>query len=195
VKATAEAISIQPDIDLIALCLRGNRNAFAPVVERYHACIFGFTYRYTRNREDAADLTQETFLRAFRSLNQYDSRFPLRNWLYTIATNACHDWARRCNTQPQGAPILDNPEVDSIQATGQEAGDPADIVIRAENTQVVENAVAGLPEEYRAPLILFYMEGLSQGEISSILQLPLTVVKNRLYRARLRLRQMLEGLA
>lgn len=180
------------DVNLVAECLGGNRNAFAPLVERYQSNVYNFCYRYTHNREDAGDLAQETFLRAFRHLDRYNSKYSFRSWLYTIATNTCHDWARKHNSQPAPALLLDHADHEWHDIAAPESGNPAEIVINTENTQALETAIASLPEEYRTCIILFYVAELSQAEMCEVLSLPVTIVKNRLYRARLRLRQMLE---
>jgi RNA polymerase sigma-70 factor (ECF subfamily) len=180
------------DLDHVASVLGGNRNSFAPLVEQYQAGIYNYAYRYTHNREEAADLTQETFLRAFRFLDRYNSRYSFRNWLYAIATNACRDWARRMQGQNTTTLLPSDLDEEVNMSEDERNSDPAELVVTSENTQALAQAIAQLPEDYRACLILFHIEGLSQAELCQILQLPLTVVKNRLYRARLRLRQMLE---
>ncbi len=186
-KAAVE-LTQDSDISLIATCLSGNRNAFAPLVERYQARIYNLCYRYTHSPEDAGDLTQETFMRAFRSLDRYDEAYAFRTWLYSIGTNVCRDWARRQKRLPETAALHD--EHDAIDLG--EHVDPADIAINTSDQEALARAVAALPEAYKALIILFYIEELSQDEMGKILQLPLTTIKNRLYRARLLLRQWLE---
>lgn len=186
-KAAAD-LTQDSDISLVATCLRGNRNAFAPLVERYQARIYNLCYRYTHNTEDACDLTQETFIRAFRALDRYNDAYAFRTWLYSIATNVCRDWARRTKHLVETAALLD--EHDAVEENKHV--DPADITINSHDQEALAKAVAALPEAYRALIILFYIEELSQEEIGKILQLPITTIKNRLYRARLMLRQWLE---
>lgn len=186
------AVAAPTDAELVATVLNGNRNAFAPLVERYQTGIYNFTYRYTHNREDAADLAQETFLRAFRSLHRYNKKYQLRNWLYSIAANVCRDWSRKNGSRPATMAFAASPGIDSsAEPAGDSSDNPAEIVLTNENSKALADAISQLPDDYRACLILFHIEGISQAEICQILQLPLSVVKNRLYRARLRLRQML----
>jgi RNA polymerase sigma-70 factor (ECF subfamily) len=185
VKAVVE-LAQDSDISLVATCLRGNRNAFAPLVERYQARIYNLCYRYTHNPEDARDLTQETFIRAFRALDRYKEAYAFRTWLYSIGSNVCRDWSRRSKHLPETATLID--EYDAAD----ECADPADIAINTEDQSALAEAIATLPDAYKSLIILFYIEELSQEEISKILQLPITTIKNRLYRARLQLRQRLE---
>lgn len=185
-----DAVLSASDGRLVADVLAGDRSAFEPLVKRYQAAIYNFAYRYTHDREEAADLTQETFLRAFRHLHRYNSSLPMRNWLYAIASNICRDWTRRRKARPVTAPWPDNGEEPPRGAAMQD-DNPLDLLITAADVQALEAAIAELPDEYRVCFILFHLEGVSQADVAQILDLPLTVVKNRLYRARNRLRKRL----
>src|SRR5690625_1049522 len=96
--------SLMTDAELVAKVVAGERREFAVLVERYQRDIYNLAYRSTYNRHDAEDITQETFLRAFRSLAKYDTTRSLRTWLYTIAVNICRDWVRRQGSRPQAVP-------------------------------------------------------------------------------------------
>ena len=174
--------------EMVAAVLAGNRQAFAPLVEQNQAVIYNFTYRYTRSRTDAEDLTQETFLRAFRHLHQYRCHLPFHNWLYGIAANVCRDWSRRCSVRP---PTARRPEENGENPSAIADADPSDLMNNAENRRQLEEAVRALPDSYKTAFILFYIQEVSQAEIARALGLPLTVVKNRLYRARMMLRKSL----
>lgn len=181
------------DRELVQAVLRGDRRQFAGLVQRYQRDIYNLAYRSTHNRQDAEDITQEVFLRAFRSLARYDETRPFRSWLYAIAVNVCRDWARRQASRPREAPLEGS--------AGEEAGRspelpadgplPAEVAAARDMQRQVQAALMELDPEYRLLVILFYVRGMSQAEIAEVTGLPLTVVKNRLYRARQRLRAIL----
>lgn len=179
------------DVELVEAVLSGERQQFALLVERYQRDIYNVGYRSTNNRQDAQDVTQETFLRAFRSLARYDTGRSLRTWLYTIAVNVCRDWARTKERRPQAVALLDSDGSDPVSPDPNRSAQPQDVVIDREIQRTVQAAVMELDPDYRLLVILFYMRGLPQAEIADIMGLPLSVVKNRLYRARKRLRQTL----
>lgn len=196
--------SSMTDSELIAAVLAGETARFAVLVERYQRDIYNLAYRSTHHRQDAEDITQETFLRAYRSLGAYDAARPLRTWLYAIAVNVCRDWARRRASRPQVWSLLDadgSEEAGAGPASTVEEGDgataedayghPEAAALRRETQRLVEQAVMALEPEYRLLVVLHYFRGVSQGEAAEILGLPLSVVKNRLFRARRRLRDLL----
>lgn len=185
----SEPVSESSAAEIVAAVLAGNRQAFAPLVEQHQTAIYNFVYRYTRSRADAEDLTQETFLRAFRHLHQYRGHLPFRNWLYGIAVHACRDWSRRRSVRP--LPAANLPEEIEKNFSSPADIDPSEQLHAAENRRQLEKAVQVLPDGYKTVFILFYIQEVSQAEIARALRLPLTVVKNRLYRARLMLRKSL----
>lgn len=179
--------SLMSDVELVKAVLAGERGQFAVLVERYQRDIFNLAYRSTHNRQDAEDIAQETFLRAFRALSTYDPARPLRTWLYAIAANICRDWARRRQSRPETVELMES----DARLVPSKAPQPADVAARRETRRAVEEAVMKLEPDYRLPVVLFYMRGVPQAEIAEIMGLPVSVVKNRLYRARRRLREML----
>lgn len=182
------------DVDLAAKALQGQREAFAILVDRYKKPIYNLAYRLTGNREEAEEIAQEAFLRAFRSLAQYRPAYKFSTWLYRIATNIAIDRLRRRKEPPVS---LDEP-------IGQESGQPREItdtsfmpegiVARQERVREVQQAVAALPPMYRTVVILAHYHELSYQEIAKAIHKPVTVVKNRLYRARLMLKEQLRNL-
>lgn len=201
---------LRSDVELVQAVLAGDRAQFAALVERYQRDIFNLAYRSTHHRQDAEDITQETFLRAFRSLPSYDVSRPLRTWLYAIAVNVCRDWARRRTSRPQTLTLLDTDGpvegagvVSGAAAIGHDGGSRADgadanaaaqpeqLFLRREAQQLVESAVMALEPDYRLPVVLFYMRGVPQADIAEMMGVSLSVVKNRLFRARQRLRAVL----
>ncbi|MBE3591116.1 MAG: RNA polymerase sigma factor [Firmicutes bacterium] len=162
--------------------LAGDRQAFAPLVERYQRAVFNLCLRYTGQRQDAEDLTQEAFLRAFRALGRYDSRRPFSAWLFAIAANACRDWSRRQASRARAAELEDAPPLDP---------DPAKAAERRDSLVRVAAALRELPADERLLVLLVHHQGFSLKEAAGITGLTAAAVKARLFRARRKLRQRL----
>lgn len=168
------------DGDLVRRAQAGEREAFGVLVRRYQRRVFSLGIRMLRNRSDAEDLVQETFLRAFRALDRFDPDRPLAPWLYRITTNrALSSLARRGRRDheelsPRLAARGPNPEEETDERRLAWA---------------VREAVAQLPPEQRAILALRVGEGLSYREIAEVVDVPIGTVMSRLARARETLRR------
>jgi RNA polymerase sigma-70 factor (ECF subfamily) len=161
------------DATLVRRCLRGDAASVRLLVERFQTEVFGLCLRLLHHRHDAEDVTQEVFLRIFRSLRGWDAGRPLRPWVMGIAVNRCRTWlARRCR-RPETANYLQ----DTV------AGPPADDA--AELAGEIQAAVAGLRLEYRTAFVLFHEQGLAYEDIARALGRPVGTVKTWLHRARL----------
>jgi RNA polymerase sigma-70 factor (ECF subfamily) len=171
---------------------KGDRLAFAELVELYKDKLYNLSYRMTGNPQEAEDVAQEAFLKAYANLEKYDPKHKFSTWIYRIATNLCIDRMRK--KKPDYS--LDA-EVDGI-----EGGDmysrlpsseltPEEEVVRAEMQSEVQQAIANLPENYRAAVILKYMHDMSLQEIADILEVPVSTVKTRIHRGREALRMSL----
>ena len=137
-------------------------------------------YRVIGREEDARDVCQETFLRAFRALGGFRGQAKFSSWLYRIALNLCRDWVRR----QRRTPVVQLPEdVDVMElAVSREPTEPIeDLVARHDLTRIVEKAMARLPEEQRTAIILKEYHGLTFQEIADLVGCPLSTVKTRLY--------------
>ena len=172
------------DFDLVQRTLAGDHQAFALLVQRHQKSVYNLGYRMMGNREDAEDLTQETFLSAFKHLKKYDHRWPFRNWLLSIAHNKSIDWLRK--RRPQY-------ELDGAVEDGHV--EVEDWIVRKERSDFIQKALLKLPFEDRAMVILKYWEGMSYKEIAETLNVKEGSVRNRLYRARKTLAGMLRSLA
>ncbi|MFP4344632.1 MAG: RNA polymerase sigma factor [Anaerolineales bacterium] len=176
------------DAVLVARTLEGETEAFALLVERYRAVVSRVARRIVRVSQEADDVAQETFMRAYDALRSYDPARPLGPWLYRIATNLSLNRLkrRRLTTSLDGEgeqlPLVDG-------TTGPEAR-----VLEAEARERVRREVAALPEHYRRVVELRHVHGMSYEEIAEALDVPLGTVKVWLFRARKRLRQRLEDL-
>ena len=178
------------DEELVARSTGGDLESFNQLVVRWERPIYALAYRVIGREEDARDVCQETFLRAFRALGGFKGQAKFSSWLYRIALNLCRDWIRR----ERRAPIAQAPEgVDLIELAGETS--PSDsvevLVARREIGRAVARAMATLPEEQRTAIILKEYHGLTFQEIADMLECPLSTVKTRLYQGLSVLRRQL----
>lgn len=169
------------DAALVRRCLTGDPAACRELVEQLQADVFTMCQRLLAHCHDAEDVTQEVFLRVFRSLGRWDSARPLRPWVLGIAVNRCRTWMGKRGRGPELSEYL------------HEAPDrrPADdsIELRAE----IRAAVDALRGEYREVFVLFHEQGRSYEEISQVVDRPVGTVKTWLHRARLELLERLRS--
>ena len=168
------------DEELVARSMGGDLDSFNQLVLRWERPIYALAYRVIGREEDARDVAQETFLRAFRALKGFKGQAKFSSWLYRITLNLCRDWMRR----ERRTPVSQAPEgVDIIEMAGE--GTPSesieDLVSRHELGRAVGRAMALLPEEQRTAIILKEYHGLTFQEIADLLDCPLSTVKTRLY--------------
>jgi RNA polymerase sigma-70 factor (ECF subfamily) len=180
------------DEELVARSRGGDLDSFNQLVLRWERPIYALAYRVIGREEDARDVCQETFLRAFRALGGFKGQAKFSSWIYRITLNLCRDWIRRERRQP----VAQAPEgIDIVELAGETAV-PAesveDLVARREMGQVVARAMANLPEEQRTAIILKEYHGLTFQEIADLLECPLSTVKTRLYQGLSVLRRQLE---
>jgi RNA polymerase sigma factor (sigma-70 family) len=173
----------QTDYQLIRICLSGKRDTFSELVTRYKRLVYATIYNFMGNSPDVSDLFQEVFLRAYKSLASYNPHYQFSTWVVKIATNVCLDRLRQKRTEQ--VPIEDIEEVVDNRLN------PEDHYIAGEQIERVRQALQELPEDYRVPMILFHQQGLSYEALVKITGQPVTIVKNRLYRARLMLKDKL----
>ena len=183
-----------PDIDIVERFKRGDREAFNEFLGKYQDRIYSFLNRLCGCPEGAADVTQETFLNAFRYLNNFRGEASFKNWLYKIATNACYKSKRKGKDEPafelsleQFLPHHDEPGLeipDTVMA-------PEGQALSNELSDLIEQAILKLPKKYRLVIVLRDIEGLSGEETAEVLDISLSAVKSRLHRARLFVRDEL----
>jgi RNA polymerase sigma-70 factor (ECF subfamily) len=182
----------QTDEELVARATAGDRDSFNQLVGRWERPIYALAYRTLGREEDARDVVQEAFLRAYRGLRGFKGQAKFSSWLYRIALNLCRDWMRR----ERRAPLVQVPEgVDPIEMASAHA-EPSesveDLVARREMSAAVARAMAELPEEQRTAILLKEYHGLTFQEIADQLECPLSTVKTRLYQGLSVLRRRLE---
>jgi RNA polymerase sigma factor (sigma-70 family) len=183
----------EEDIQLVARARAGDERAFRVLLEKYERAVFSICLRMVRNRDEATDLAQESFIKVFGSLDRYNPAFAFSSWLFKITSNLCIDHLRkrRISTLAMDEPV----EGEKGEFTRQyEAPDPTpdEIFSRNEKMQKLEAGIAALPEHYRIMLVLRHQEDMSYEEIAESLSIPLGTVKARIHRAREMLKAILE---
>jgi RNA polymerase sigma factor (sigma-70 family) len=169
---------VADDAVLVRACLAGDAVAVRSLIERYQSEVFGLCLRLLHHRHDAEDVTQEVFLRIFRSLHRWDASRPLRPWLIGITINQCRTWLAKKQRLPESADYLHQ----TVQAQPKESN---------ELVGELHAALAELRQEYRLVFVLFHEQGRTYEEIASLVQRPVGTVKTWLHRARLELLERL----
>ena len=170
------------DFELIDRVLRGNRLAFEELVNRYKKSVYYLTYRMVHDYEDAADLSQETFLKAYQGLRKFKRRSSFHTWLYRITINLCINHLRRKESRRYVG-------LEKVQTVKN-----PDVLEKLELEELqnrVNGAVNSLPEKQRAAFVLHKYEGLSYQEIAEVMQRSLSSVESLIHRAKLNLQREL----
>ena len=188
------------DEELVARATAGDVDSFNQLVSRWERTIYALAYRTLGREEDARDVVQEAFLRAYRGLRGFKGEAKFSSWLYRITLNLCRDWIRRERRAPVVQPPPGTDAVDLADAQASPSESVEDLVARREMSRAVARAMADLPEEQRTAILLKEYHGLTFQEIADQLNCPLSTVKTRLYQGlsvlRRRLdRQQVEGAA
>jgi RNA polymerase sigma-70 factor (ECF subfamily) len=190
-------MSVAEDRDLVLRAQRGDVEAFGELVRRYQSAVFNVAYRMVGNRSDAEDAAQETFLKAFRAIERFDSERPLAPWLKRIATNHCLNWLQSSRMKTTNV-VTDmhypGQEADTMDRYAQAKPLPEQTIIRRETAEQIRAAILELPPHYRAVIELRHFQNLSYDEMADTLERPLSSVKSDLHRARQQLAEKLKTL-
>ncbi len=178
------------DGELAALARTGRTDIYGEFLVRYKAPVFRLIRSNVIDEDEAMDLTQETFVAGFAAIARYDGEQPFRPWISRIAINKCRDWARRRAVRSFFTRAMPLESARDLASDGPapdvEAGDRAELArVRA--------AMAALPHNLREVLVLRGVEDLSQAETAALLRISEKTVETRLYRARAKLRMLLEA--
>ena len=178
----------EQEAQIVQRVLRGDVNAFEKLVLEYEKSVYAITQRMTGNAEDAADMTQETFIKAYNSLSSFrgDSKFSV--WLYRIATNVCLDFLRSRSRKPTVSLSVEDDDGEEVELDiADESQSPERLLERGLTRDAVRRGLNALSPEYRQILLLREIQGLSYEEIADVLTLEVGTVKSRIFRARKRL--------
>lgn len=171
---------------LVQKAARGDELAFETLVKEHQNLVYNVALRLCENREDALDISQEAFIKAWRALPKFRCECNFSTWIYRITVNAAKDYLKKENS---AASTLELSEVDDV-----DLGDsPDDTMIKEERILILQNALDQLPLEHKEIVTLRDIEGYSYEEISEMLSLEIGTVKSRINRARSALRKLLGG--
>lgn len=177
---------------LIDRCRRQDADAFGRFVDLYQGRVLGFVRRMVPDADEAADITQEVFIRAFQSFRRFDQRSTVKTWLFKIAHNLCVDWSRRNRRSPITASLSAvTDEHDEIEVADSR-WEPQRLVLDDELATAIEGAILSMSDKLRSVLLLHDREDLAYEEIASLLGIPIGTVKSRLFLARTHLQGALQ---
>jgi RNA polymerase sigma-70 factor (ECF subfamily) len=176
------------DTEIISKVLNGDRQVFALLVERYQNYVFTIVLRYIKSREDAEEVSQDIFVKAFRSLADFKGTAKFSTWLYTITTTTCITFLRKRKIEIHS---LDNKKMFAV-ADNIDSGENANIIEKKSKQQMVNQAINLLNGDDAEVISLFYKSEQSLEEIAQIFGIEVNAVKVRLHRARGRLKEKMQ---
>lgn len=193
VRATTPAVQplsveVDADYDSVARCRRGDREAFAVLVQKYQSKVLTLVVRILDNHSEAEDIAQDVFIKVFQSLHEFRGASRFSTWLYRITVNHCLNHLRR-RTRQQQTLVVTEPE-DWMQESP--TSNPYRTLEQKERWALVQAKLQALSPEHRTIILLRDFEGLPYEEIADVLQLESGTVKSRLHRARMELKALLE---
>ena len=187
------------DHELVTRAQQGSEKAYRELLGRFQRPVFSIIYRMIRDREQAEDLAQETFVRVFNNIDRYDPRYKFSSWIFKIATNLTIDHIRRKELDTvsidgsRNAVTPDQIEATSITIASPDEN-PEELLEAKQLGEEIESAIGKLRPEYRAAILLRHVDGREYQEIAEILSLPLGTVKTYIHRGRNELREQLQHL-
>lgn len=176
------------DEQLVDSARRGDRAAFDQLVRRHADRLYAVLLRFTADPDEAEEATQEAFLRAWRRLDAFEGRSQFFTWLYRIGINEAK---RRATRRPPAGRVVSSEERTVDDVADERAG-PEEQAEHGELREALEAAIRALPEEYRVPLVLRDVEGLSTTEAAGVMELKEAAFKSRLHRARMAVREAVD---
>lgn len=183
------------DAELVKRAKAGDGKAYDELILLYKDAVQGIIFRMVRNKQEAEDLAQEAFIKAYNSINSFNEEYAFSTWLFKIATNNCIDFFRKRKLKTQSMDQSIRYKDDEIK---QEYADPertADKeMLASEKSQLIKAAIENLPEKYKTAILLRHTEEKSYDEIATLLDLPLGTVKARIFRAREMLKKSLKDI-
>jgi len=181
----------QEDILLVRRCKKGDQRAYTYLLRKYQQGVYNLCYRLVSNTETAQDLAQESFVKVFNALDQYDPKYRFASWLYRVAKNHCYDYLRKVKLSQisldeenkDGRP-LQIPDFKPI---------PDQELYRQERARIINEAINKLPVDSRTVIVLRHLHDKSYEDIARILKEPVGTIKARIHRARKKLGELLNA--
>ena len=183
------------ELDLVKRCQSGDTDAFDQLVTRYRTRVFGMIYNMVHNEQDAWDLAQDSFVKAWKSIPRFRGQSSFYTWIYRIVTNVTIDWLRKKQVKGTGAEFDDSIELKSIEP-GSRTVPKADALPfqqmeQGEIRERIEEAIKQLSPEHRAVILMKEIEGMQYHEIAEALECSIGTVMSRLFYARKKLQSLL----
>lgn len=187
------------DMTLVEECRKGDSEAFDELVRRYRDRVFNVIYRFVGNREDALDICQEAFVRAYRGIAGFHGGSQVSTWLHSIAANLARnrlrDAGRKGRNKGASLNAIDDRGHGGTHAPSGNEASPRDQAMSKEFETILQRCLTELPEHYRMTFVLRTMDDLSYEEIASVMGCPVGTVRSRLNQARKMLRDRLKELS
>lgn len=177
----------QDDALIVKQVLEGDREAFRSLVESYSGLVYRIAFSMVRNYDEAQDVVQEVFYRAYRALQTYNPEHSFKAWINRITVNYILDQRKKRRVQTSSLTLDDDQEINVPDSTF----DPYTRQIQGEREELVLKAIQQLPDKYQLVLLLRHIEELSYEEIAQALSLPLGTVMTHIHRARAKLSELL----
>ncbi len=180
------------DEELIGRAAEGDKEAFADIVRRYQSRIFKLAYRFTGNSEQARELAQDIFLKVYKAAGTYVVKARFQTWLYRIATNHCLNAVRKSRREHSA----DNETLSALYHRDDSRSDitPREAAERTERVQMVQNALANIPERQRMAIVLLRYENMSYREIARTMQCSVAAIESLVFRGMQNLKSQLSKL-
>ncbi len=182
------------DIELVTKAKEGDSKAYDKLILLYKDAVYSIIYRMVHNKQEAEDLTQETFIKAYKSIGSFNEAYAFSTWLFKIATNGCIDHFRKRKLKTYSMEETVRYKDDELR---QEYADPEPGIDHQlehkERAQMIRQAIEQLPEKYRIVIEMRHQQEQSYEEIAQALSLPLGTIKARIFRAREMLNKNLKG--
>lgn len=178
---------------LIDQCRRRNYEAFGKLIDAYQSRVIGYIRRMVRDQDDALDIAQEVFIRAYQAFDRFDGRASLRTWLFRIAHNLCIDRARRADRMPVVGSLESQDGESETLDVADVRWDPQQIALDGEVRAVLEAGLASMSDKLKTVLLMHDGEDMGYEEIAAAIDVPIGTVKSRLFLARAHLKKCLEA--
>ncbi|WP_342512006.1 RNA polymerase sigma factor [Sporosarcina sp. FSL K6-1522] len=172
---------MQEEVQWIEAVLAGNKQAYEHIIRKYKDPLYGTILRMTRNPHDAQDLAQEAFIKVYQQLEKYDDKGSFSSWFYRVAINHCLDEFRKKRYKMK--------QVEIQEETIGNVDSPEIVFFKNERSRQLERLIATLPEDERLIILLRYVNELSYQAISELVDIPLATVRNKLHRAKKKMRE------